>query len=158
MPIFSTYRFSHDTIRHHARSAQKNRQHFRRNKTDIAKYQARTCYFSPGFATILTTIRSRCHIQSNLRVKLQPAGKNIFPQWVAICPRNVPIYSEGQFGQQLSRICRRGPANDTGDTRPSWISPCGARCPVRLRGYLMISMNIYNIYLLIYHSIHWFKK
>ena len=152
MPIFSTYRFSHDVIRHPARSAKKNRQHFHRNQTDIAKYQARTCCFSPGFDMVLTTIRSRCHIQPNLRVKLQPAGKNIFPQWVAICPRNVPIYSEGQFGksgQQLARICRRGPAYDTGAARPSWISPCGARCPVRLRGWHgyagHISLVIYYI-------------
>ena len=84
---------------------------------------------------------------------IRPAGqpmicrKNIFPQGVAICPRNVPIYSEGQFGQlgqQLARICRRGSAYDTGAARPSWISPCGARCPVRLRGYLMISKYIYT--------------
>ena len=72
--------------------------------------------------------------QIPLPYSIQSAGqattcrKNIFPQGVAIYPRNVPIYSGGQFGklgQQLARICRRGPANDTDAARPSWISPCG---------------------------------
>lgn len=142
MPIFSTYRFLNYTSSHRPGSPTRNRHHFRRNHFNIAKYRVKTCYFSPGFDTVLTAPRSHRCFRCERQITSRSAGKIFFAQRVTFCPEMFLyiVRDISQSGQQLTRICRRGSANDTDATRPSWISPYGGY----LRGYLMISKYIYT--------------